>query len=242
MRFILIALTVFMSAGSPSRAEETPTKCLAAAFPDWRPFYKTDEDGHKGVLIDYLQDVLSRSGIELVWGRIVHVNRAERDLKAGELDIILAALHTPDREADLLLSAPITTIETGLIYLAGTEPVRLSQARLVLFPSLRKNKSFSAFRDVARVKIEVPSIGRAIMLIQNGRADYILANKVAFTMAAVDQEIDIPPLALHPEHRVTSTIHMLLNPDSECAAALDDINRLLSDKPFSLPPRFVQPD
>lgn len=123
---LTFSVLFFASFPSDGRAR---TK-ISIGLIDFYPYAMFTSSGPKGLLVEYVQNLLSGEPWDLEW-KSVSISRAVEDLKSDNLDLVLTLFKTPARENVLRFSqSPLMNSAGGLCMLK-------TLSRLPLFKALR---------------------------------------------------------------------------------------------------------
>src|SRR5262249_55944855 len=88
---------------------------LRVGYADFYPYVASDELGRPtGLAVELIREAAARSGVQLRW---IAVDRAEKALRAGQIDLYPILTATAERQRDLYPSIPWWEVSNSLLSL-----------------------------------------------------------------------------------------------------------------------------
>ncbi|WP_141733907.1 substrate-binding periplasmic protein [Oligoflexus tunisiensis] len=177
MSSIIFSFGVFCRASVEAAPQEKKSAVgvplqLNVGMMEYHPFLIPDDDGPKGLIIEYTQDMLASLELPLTF-QTVPINRSVEQLRNQQLDIMLVLYKTPDREKSVLYAQePLLHLGQGFCTAVPMElkPLhagsRLAYVRGTVIPkALQGMTQFPVAGDRAQE--------RMLQMLHKGRVDAV---------------------------------------------------------------------
>lgn len=173
--FVLLAAI----ASGPLMASTVNQKLLVCASPSWIPYSWETKDGLNGTMVEVFEEFLDQAGLSAEYVKVGSWARCLKQVESGEIDVLLGAYLTPERQQWGNYSLPVAFDNTKVFYLNPSLNLTEFNQLSDLIGAGRIGSSYGYEMDhfflqqEMREKLILSTTDEAmIQLVEKGRAHY----------------------------------------------------------------------
>lgn len=201
MMYIVAVLGIVLLAGLWYLKNPTSTDVVTASgHPEWQPIMYQNGDVIEGAGPDLVKQIFADEGVKVETPYTGAWDEVQAKAKSGEVDVLVAAYKTTEREGYMVYSDPYTTDPIALFVKTGSKLAYTTWDDLVGKKGVATvgDSYGQAFDDFIKAKLSVERVGtskEAFEAVMTGKAEYFL-----YSLYAGNKEIKAGAL----EGKVTS--------------------------------------
>lgn len=162
--------------------------------PSWRPYSFRGPDGKTvGLDVEFARLLAGRVGVGIEWVEVPSWSEALRRFHAGEIDLLMGTAATPERQGEMLFTAPYASSPVAVIaridspFLVTTRDL---SGRTVGAPADHVTTTYLHNQRSNLRLVTYPSLEEAIRAVSDGRVEMMVAGLIpaATTIRALDLE------------------------------------------------------
>jgi len=204
---------------------------IASGHPQWAPIMSQSGDKIVGAGPELAQKIFAEMGIETDSQYVGAWDTVQAKARAGEIDVIVAAYKTEEREAymdfsDAYVEDPIAVFVSKQNIFSYKEWSNLIGKRGVATIGDSYGQALDAYMEKELTVVRVDTPDQAFKMLQDGQADYFLyslyAGQGVIKSLAYEGTIEYMP-----EYAATENFYIAISKKSPFADRMPEVNQLL---------------
>lgn len=226
LRFTITIILLLISSNVHPSEKVEAISCKAGAYTSWQPHLYWENNTLNGPLYDYLVEQLSKVNLKIDLQPQKPRNRMLRDLKSGDIDIILSSVYSKEREESFVLSPHVHIARLGLVGSKEMAAMPLTDIKAATIDFLSTDEHVLSLTEQGVEFIFVQSVKRSVDLLNRGVVDAIYVNQdslVSNPSIADLTSISVDSLTYHTDSIKKKYLHMMFNKTSKCAKKINEL-------------------
>lgn len=211
--------------------KNTEALLIASGHPEWPPIMYQDGEKISGAGADLAAMIFKELGINVDSRYAGTWDKVQEKTKSGEVDLLVAAYKTPERETYMDYSIPYTIDPVAILVKKGkafpySEWKFLLGKKGVVMVGDSYGEGLDNYIEKNLQVVKVNSTDEAYALLQNGKADYFL-----YAFYSAEKELKNKGLGdkieILPNYAGAENFYITLSKKSPFNKYLPDVNRLI---------------
>lgn len=231
---VLIATVIALIHPTPlhAQSDDARTSCdqlIVSGHTGYPPFNFTDNGVFRGAAIDLIRMIARDIGIHVEIRNVGPWIRAVKNLTDGDIDLLVAIYHTPEREEDYVYSAPYAEDPIVMFTMAKTEFPFNDWYDLVGKVGVTTRgdswgSDFDRFIEQHLTMMRVNTTDQMIDMIAQDRANYGVQG--LYTLERSKRRIDFAnDISISSTPIKSENMYMAISRKSPCRTLIDQINQ-----------------
>ncbi|WP_169567082.1 substrate-binding periplasmic protein [Sneathiella limimaris] len=231
--WILAAITVFAPTSSSISQEQGCQRIVASGPPVWPPhiLLNAQTNIRSGTAFELSEHIFSDLGVEFVQDQVKPWKRVLRDLKAGEIDLIVTLLDDVQRRQNFEYSIAWTNDVYGVVSRKGTEfqyngVESLKNYMGAYYSGIRLPPPLNKIKGSEYTVAPVSVISNLYRMLDEERVAYLVVSVDSF-FRLMPEEYSRDNFVIVEASKVSLPVYMAFSRQSPCRKYLPQLNTAL---------------